>query len=101
MRPSARSAVSTRRRTTHRVPLLGADGFTARWNQRHLLARRAGRARAADGAPAAAVRIRGRCPDRRPSSDARSWPDRCRVRTDYLRAEVWFAVAYEDATQLR
>ena len=28
--------------TTARVPLLGADGFIARWNQRHLLARRAG-----------------------------------------------------------
>ena len=24
------------------MPLLGADGFIARWNQRHLLARRAG-----------------------------------------------------------
>ncbi len=27
---------------TDRVPLLGADGYFARWNQRHLLARRAG-----------------------------------------------------------
>lgn len=27
---------------TERVPLLGADGYFARWNQRHLLARRAG-----------------------------------------------------------
>ncbi|MET0693977.1 MAG: glycerol-3-phosphate dehydrogenase/oxidase [Propionibacteriaceae bacterium] len=27
---------------TFQVPLLGADGYAARWNQRHLLARRAG-----------------------------------------------------------
>lgn len=27
---------------TERLPLLGADGYHARWNQRHLLARRAG-----------------------------------------------------------
>jgi glycerol-3-phosphate dehydrogenase len=27
---------------TDRLPLLGADGYEARWNQRHLLARRAG-----------------------------------------------------------
>jgi glycerol-3-phosphate dehydrogenase len=27
---------------TEKVPLLGADGYYARWNQRHLLARRAG-----------------------------------------------------------
>lgn len=27
---------------THRLPLIGADGYHARWNQRHLLARQAG-----------------------------------------------------------
>ena len=85
--------------TTQRVPLLGADGFTARWNQRHLLAARAGvpvlrmehllqrygsgvdtLIAAVEEWPALAVPIAGA--------------------EDYLAVEVWFGVAYEGATDL-
>lgn len=84
---------------TRRIPLLGADGFPARWNQRHLLAQRA-------GVPV----LRMEHLLRRYGSvvsvliDAiRSRPDLARPlpgAEDYLAVEVWFAVAHEDATQL-
>ncbi|HEU4547178.1 MAG TPA: FAD-dependent oxidoreductase [Microlunatus sp.] len=85
--------------TTTRVPLLGADGFTARWNQRHLLARRAGvhvvvlehllqrYGSEVDVLIAAILR--------RPEL-ARPLPGAA----DYLAVEVWFGVVHEGATQL-
>ncbi|HEU5483631.1 MAG TPA: glycerol-3-phosphate dehydrogenase C-terminal domain-containing protein, partial [Microlunatus sp.] len=85
--------------TTRRVPLQGADGFTARWNQRHLLARRAGLPvlrvehllqRYGSDAEVLIAAIQGEPELARPVPGA----------GDYLRAEVWFAVAHEDATQL-
>jgi glycerol-3-phosphate dehydrogenase len=86
--------------TTTRVPLLGADGFTARWNQRHLLARRAGvhvvvmehlLHRYGSGVDALISAIQRRPELARPLPGAE----------DYLAVEVWFAVAHEGATQLR
>ncbi|HEY5787095.1 MAG TPA: FAD-dependent oxidoreductase [Microlunatus sp.] len=86
--------------TTTRVPLLGADGFTARWNQRHLLARRAGvhvvvlehlLRRYGSGVDALIEEIR------RTPALGRSLPGA----EDYLAVEVWFAVVHEGATQLR
>lgn len=85
--------------TTRRVPLSGADGFDARWNQRHLLAQRA-------GVPVLAVEHLlhryGSTVDvlvdemaRRPEL-ARPLPGA----EDYLGVEVWFAVAHEDAAEL-
>ncbi len=85
--------------TTQRVPLLGADGFTARWNQRHLLAHRAGLhvlrmehllQRYGSGVDVLIDAIQRRPELAQPLTGA----------DDYLRAEVWFAVAYEDATQV-
>ena len=85
--------------TTRRVPLLGASGFTARWNQRHLLARRAGvhvvqmehlLHRYGSGVDVLIEAIRQRPELAAPVSGAE----------DYLQAEIWFAVAYEDATEL-
>jgi len=86
--------------TTLRVPLLGADGFTARWNQRHLLARRAGvhvvvlehllRRYGSE------VDVLIEATERRPEL-ARPLPGA----PDYLAAEVWFGVRHEGATQLR
>jgi glycerol-3-phosphate dehydrogenase len=84
---------------TLRVPLLGADGFIARWNQRHLLARRAGLHvlrmehllhRYGSGVDVVIDAIQRRPQLAQPLHGA----------DDYLLAEVWFAVAYEDATQL-
>ena len=85
--------------TTTRVPLLGADGFTARWNQRHLLARRAGvpvvvlehllrRYGSETEALIEAIRQRPELGRRLPGAE------------DYLGVEVWFAVVHEGATQL-
>lgn len=86
--------------TTTRVPLLGADGFTARWNQRHLLARRAGvhvlvmehlLRRYGSGVDTLIEAVR-----RRPElGGSLSGAE------DYLAVEVWFAVVHEGATQLR
>lgn len=85
--------------TTARVPLLGADGFSARWNQRHLLARRAGLPvlrmehllhRFGAGVDLLIDELLERPELARPVRGAE----------DYLAAEVWFAVAYEDARQL-
>lgn len=85
--------------TTARVPLLGADGFTARWNQRHLLARRA-------GLPV----LRMEHLLHRYGSHVDTLLDALRRRPelaqpirgaeDYLGVEVWFAVVHEGATQL-
>ncbi|MDN5805492.1 MAG: FAD-dependent oxidoreductase, partial [Microlunatus sp.] len=85
--------------TTRRVPLLGADGFEARWNQRHLLAERA-----------AVPVLRMEHLLRRYGSDVDSLISALEERPqlaaplpgaeDYLAAEVWFAVAYEGATHL-
>jgi glycerol-3-phosphate dehydrogenase len=85
--------------TTARVPLLGADGFIARWNQRHLLARRAGvhvvvlehlLQRYGSGVDVLISAIRARPELARPLSGAE----------DYLAVEVWFAVVHEGATEL-
>lgn len=85
--------------TTTRLPLLGADGFTARWNQRHLLARRAGvhvlamehlLQRYGSGVDVLIQAVRERPELGRPLSCA----------GDYLAVEVWYALAYEDATRL-
>lgn len=84
---------------TRRVPLLGADGFTARWNQRHLLARRAGlhvlrmehllrRYGSVVDILIDAIRRRPELGQPLPGAQ------------DYHGVEVWFAVAYEDATRL-
>ena len=86
--------------TTTRVPLLGADGFTARWNQRHLLAQRAGvhvgvlehlLQRYGSGVDVLIDAIRRRAELGRPLPGAE----------DYLAVEVWFGVVHEGATQLR
>ena len=86
--------------TTTRVPLLGADGFTARWNQRHLLARRAGvqvvvlehlLQRYGSGVDVLIAEIQRRPELARPLPGAE----------DYLAVEVWFAVVHEGATRLR
>ena len=86
--------------TTTRVPLLGADGYTARWNQRHLLAQRAGVHVAApehllqrygSGVDVLIDAIRRRPELGRPLPGAE----------DYLAVEVWFAVVHEGASQLR
>jgi len=86
--------------TTTRVPLLGADGFTARWNQRHLLARRAGvqvvvlehlLRRYGSEIDVLIDAIQRRPELGRPLPGAE----------DYLGVEVWFAVVHEAATQLR
>jgi glycerol-3-phosphate dehydrogenase len=84
---------------TVRVPLVGADGFPARWNQRHLLARRAGihvlRMEHL-------LRRHGSVVDKLIEAIQRR-PELARTLTgaqDYLAVEVWSAVAYEDATQL-
>ena len=86
--------------TTTRVPLLGADGFTARWNQRHLLARRAGvhvvvlehlLQRYGSEVDLLIAAIERRPDLGRPLPGAE----------DYLGVEVWFAVVHEGATQLR
>ena len=84
---------------TSRVPLLGAEGFIARWNQRHLLARRA---------DLPVLRMEHLL--HRYGSDVDLVIDAIRRRPelaqpvrgaeDYLAVEVWFAVAYEDATTL-
>ena len=84
---------------TRRVPLLGADGFNARWNQRHLLARQAGISvlrmehllqRYGTEVQVLVTAIQERPELREPLPGAE----------DYLVAEVWYAVAYEDATRL-
>ena len=99
MPPSPRSDGLHPPCATLRVPLLGADGFIARWNQRHLLARRAGLHvlrmehllhRYGSGVDVVIDAIQRRPELAQPLRGA----------DDYLRAEVWFAVAYEDATQL-
>ena len=81
------------------MPLLGADGFNARWNQRHLLARQAGipvlrmehlLQRYGTETAVLVAAIEERPELREPLSGAE----------DYLVAEVWYAVAYEDATRL-
>ena len=86
--------------TTTRVPLLGADGFTARWNQRHLLARRAGvqvvvlehlLRRYGSEIDVLIDAIQRRPELGRPLPGAE----------DYLGVEVWFAVQHEGATHLR
>ena len=86
--------------TTIRVPLLGADGFTARWNQRHLLARRAGvhvvvlehlLRRYGSEVDVLIEAIQRRPELGRPLPGA----------ADYLAVEVWFGVVHEGATQLR
>ncbi len=86
--------------TTTRVPLLGADGYTARWNQRHLLAQRAGvhvavlehlLQRYGSGVDVLIDAIRRRPELGRPLPGAE----------DYLAVEVWFAVVHEGASQLR
>ena len=83
-----------------RVPLLGADGFTARWNQRHLLARRAGvhvvvlehlLQRYGSEVDVLIEAIQRRPELGRPLPGA----------ADYLAVEVWFGVVHEGATQLR
>lgn len=85
--------------TTARVPLLGADGFTARWNQRHLLAGRAGvpvlsmehlLRRYGSGVDVLIEAIRRRPELAQPLAGAE----------DYLAVEAWFAVAHEDATEV-
>jgi glycerol-3-phosphate dehydrogenase len=85
--------------TTTRVPLLGADGYTARWNQRHLLAQRAGvhvavlehlLQRYGSGVDVLIDAIRRRPELGRPLPGAE----------DYLAVEVWFAVVHEGASQL-
>ena len=87
------------RSTTSRVPLLGADGFSARWNQRHLLARRAGvhvlvlehlLRRYGSVVETLMEAVLERPELGRPLPGAE----------DYLAVEVWFAVAHEGATQL-
>lgn len=84
---------------TRRVSLLGADGFRARWNQRHLLARQAGipvlrmehlLQRYGTEAAVLVSAIDERPELREPLAGAE----------DYLAAEVWYAVAYEGATRL-
>jgi glycerol-3-phosphate dehydrogenase len=85
--------------TTRRISLQGAEGFEARWNQRHLLARRAG---------LPVLRIEHLL--RRYGSEVEVLLEAIRREPQlaqpvpgagsYLRAEVWFAVAHEDATQL-
>ena len=99
-RPSGRSAVSTRPRPPPGCPCSGADGFTARWNQRHLLARRAGvqvvvlehlLQRYGSGVDALIAEIQRRPELARPLPGAE----------DYLAVEVWFAVVHEGATRLR
>lgn len=84
---------------TRRVPLLGADGFPARWNQRHLLARRAGLhvltmehllRRHGSQVDILIEAIREHPELGRPLPGAE----------DYLAVEVWYAVAHEHATQL-
>jgi glycerol-3-phosphate dehydrogenase len=84
---------------TRRVPLLGAEGFTARWNQRHLLARQAGvhvlrlehlLRRYGSGVDVLIEAIQRRPQLGGPLPGAE----------DYLGVEVWFAVAHEGATQL-
>jgi len=86
--------------TTLRVPLLGADGFTARWNQRHLLARRAGvhvvvlehlLQRYGSEVDVLIEAIEQRAELGRPLPGA----------PDYLAVEIWFGVTHEGATQLR
>lgn len=87
------------RSVSRRIRLRGADGFPARWNQRHLLAQRA-------GVPV----LRMEHLLRRYGSEVailidaiRSRPDLARPLAgaeDYLAVEVWFAVTYEDATQV-
>ncbi len=86
--------------TTTRVPLLGADGFTARWNQRRLLAQRAGvhvvvmehlLRRYGSGVDTLIEAIRHRPELGLPLPGAE----------DYLAVEVWFGVRHEGATQLR
>ena len=57
-RPGVRDSI------TDRVPLIGADGFETRTNQRVLLARRVRAARRPDRPPARAVRRAGRRPAR-------------------------------------
>lgn len=85
--------------TTRRLPLLGADGFTARWNQRHLVARRAGLhvlqlehlLRRYGSATDVLIEAIGSRPELgRPLPGA----------GDYLAAEVWYAVAHEHAGRL-
>ncbi|HEY5822404.1 MAG TPA: FAD-dependent oxidoreductase [Propionibacteriaceae bacterium] len=84
---------------TERLPLVGADGYHARWNQRHLLARRAGLhvarvehllnryGSAADDV----LQLIGTRPELgQPLPGA----------ADYLRAEVRYAVTHEGATTL-
>ena len=56
------TGTSVRDSITHRVPLLGADGFETRTNQRVQLARRSGLHVARDRPPARAVRRPGRRP---------------------------------------
>lgn len=84
---------------TRRVQLLGADGFTARWNQRHLLARRADipvlrmehllqRYGTEVAVLVDAIGNRPELRDPLPGAE------------DYLAVEVWYAVAYEGATRL-
>lgn len=84
---------------TVRLPLLGADGYHARWNQRHLLARRAGLHVARvehllNRYGSAADDLLQLVTDR---------PDLARPLVGaehYLQAEIVYAVTHEDATDL-
>lgn len=84
---------------TIRLPLLGADGYHARWNQRHLLARRAGlhvarvehllnRYGSAADDLLQLVTDRPHLGQPLPGAE------------DYLQAEIVYAVTHEDATDL-
>lgn len=85
---------------TRQISLVGADGFSARWNQRHLLARQAGipvlrmehlLQRYGTEVAVLVAAIEERPELREPLPGA----------ADYLVAEVWYAVTYEGATRLR
>ena len=85
---------------TDRVPLVGADGFEARSNQRVLLLAPGRAARGPDRPPAREVRRPGRRAARRCWPAGPSWREPLEGAEDYLAAEVVYAVTHEGARHL-
>ena len=85
---------------TDRVPLLGADGFETRTNQRVAAGPPLGPARRPDRPPARPVRRPGRRPARPGRASGPSSRAPLEGAEDYLAAEVVYAVTHEGARHL-